>query len=146
MSHHGLELGIVPSGIVYQQWMEQASASRRVSAAHSPKGMAATGFVILPVLGQVIDGFATWVGIDFLNYEEKHVLGRNIMQSGDFLLEGGWLFLLVKLVLSGLVGYVIATTWVEDRQKHLRLLVVVALMTVGLAPGLRDVGRMSLGV
>ncbi len=146
MAHHGLEIGIVPDGLTFQEWSLQASTGRMVSTAHSPKAMTATAFVVLPVMGQVIDGFATWVGIDFLGYEEKHVLGRNIMESGDFVLEGGWLFLLVKLALSVVVGYVIATTWVEDRQRHLRLLVVVALMTVGLAPGLRDVGRMSLGV
>ncbi|MAK77959.1 MAG: hypothetical protein CL992_01585 [Euryarchaeota archaeon] len=146
MAHHGLEIGVVPDGLTFQEWSSQESTGRMVSTTHSPKAMAASAFVVLPVMGQVIDGFATWVGIDFLGYEEKHVLGRNIMEAGDFLLEGGWLFLLVKLALSVIVGYVIATTWVEDRQRHLRLLVVVALMTVGLAPGLRDVGRMSLGV
>jgi len=146
MAHHGLELGIVPGGLTFQEWSEQVSGGQRVSATYSPKAMAATAFVVLPVMGQIIDGFATWVGIDFLGYEEKHVLGRNIMEAGDFFLEGGWLFMFVKITLSGIVGYVIATTWVEDRQRHLRLLVVVALMTVGLAPGLRDVGRMSLGV
>jgi uncharacterized membrane protein len=35
---------------------------------------------------------------------------------------------------------------VEHRQQHLRVLVVLAVLVVGLAPGLRDVGRLILDV
>jgi uncharacterized membrane protein len=35
---------------------------------------------------------------------------------------------------------------VEQRQRHLRLLIVLAVLIVGLAPGLRDIGRLTLGV
>ena len=35
---------------------------------------------------------------------------------------------------------------VENRQKHLRLLIVLAVLIVGLAPGIRDIGRLMLGV
>jgi uncharacterized membrane protein len=35
---------------------------------------------------------------------------------------------------------------VESRQQHLRALIVLAVMIVGMAPGLRDIGRLVLGV
>ena len=35
---------------------------------------------------------------------------------------------------------------VEKRQAHLRMLIVLAVLIVGLAPGLRDIGRLMLGV
>jgi uncharacterized membrane protein len=35
---------------------------------------------------------------------------------------------------------------VEHRQQHFRLLIVLAVLIVGLAPGLRDIGRLMLGV
>jgi len=34
----------------------------------------------------------------------------------------------------------------EYRQQHLRLLIGLALMVVGMAPGLRNIGRLMLGV
>ena len=35
---------------------------------------------------------------------------------------------------------------IESRQQHLRILIVLAVMIVGMAPGLRDIGRLALGV
>ena len=35
---------------------------------------------------------------------------------------------------------------VEKRQVHMRLLIVLAVLIVGLAPGLRDIGRLTLDV
>jgi uncharacterized membrane protein len=35
---------------------------------------------------------------------------------------------------------------VESKHQHMRVLIVLAVMIVGMAPGLRDVGRLILGV
>ena len=98
--------------------------------------------------GLIASGLATWIGVDFGNYKEKHVLGTKIMEFGSTLIEGegAWLFLIVKIILTALLIFVFSKTRVEYHQKHLRLLIVLALLTVGLAPGLRNLGRNILGV
>jgi uncharacterized membrane protein len=45
-----------------------------------------------------------------------------------------------------LIWYFFAIANFEHRQQHLRLLIGVAMLVVGMAPGLRDVGRLTLGV
>ena len=60
--------------------------------------------------------------------------------------EGVWLFAIVKLLLGGLIFYVFYTLNFERREQHLRLLIGLAMLVVGMAPGLRDVGRLTLGV
>jgi uncharacterized membrane protein len=60
--------------------------------------------------------------------------------------EGAWLFTLVKAGLIGAIVWLFSEMKVEQRQRHLRLLIVLAVLIVGLAPGLRDIGRLTLGV
>ena len=104
--------------------------------------------VLAFTFGQLCDGIATWVGIDFFNYSEKHVVSSQIIEWGQEITGsmGAWLFLLVKAALTGLLIWVFTQVRVEHRQRHLRVLIVLALLVVGLAPGLRDLGRLMLGV
>ena len=103
----------------------------------------------MAVYGQLVDGFASWLGVDIFGYSEKHVLSTLVMRlaGGD---EGGsgggWGFFVVKMALALVVIMFFAEWRWEKRQSHLRLLVVLGLLTVGLAPGLRDLGRLMLGV
>ena len=60
--------------------------------------------------------------------------------------EGAWLFTLVKAGLIGAIVWLFSEMKVEQRQRHLRVLIVLAVLIVGLAPGLRDIGRLTLGV
>ena len=55
-------------------------------------------------------------------------------------------FILVKVGLGGLIWWFYTLANFEFKQQHLRLLVGLAMMVVGLAPGLRDILRMALGV
>jgi uncharacterized membrane protein len=48
--------------------------------------------------------------------------------------------------LVGLIVWMFVQMRVENRQTHLRQLIVLAVLIVGLAPGLRDIGRLVLGV
>ena len=52
----------------------------------------------------------------------------------------------VKVALGGLIYYVFYSLNFERREQHLRLLIGVAMLVVGMAPGLRAVGRLTLGV
>ena len=109
-------------------------------------------------LGQVMDGLATWIGIDgFPGLGEKHVVSQRVIDAGmwvneklgithPMLDEGVWLFAIVKFLLGGLIFYVFYTLNFERREQHLRLLIGLAMLVVGMAPGLRDVGRLTLGV
>ena len=53
---------------------------------------------------------------------------------------------LVKASLVTLIVWMFSQMRVESRQQHLRVLIVLAVMIVGMAPGLRDIGRLILGV
>ena len=52
----------------------------------------------------------------------------------------------MKVGLIGAIIWLFSEMKVEQRQRHLRLLIVLAVLIVGLAPGLRDIGRLTLGV
>ena len=100
------------------------------------------------------DGFATMVGIDLFGYGEKHPVSNAVIQYGGRINdaigvdwgEGAWLFALVKAALVGLIVWLFVQMRIEHRQQHFRLLIVLAVLIVGLAPGLRDIGRLMLGV
>ena len=72
--------------------------------------------------------------------------GGGISDSLGWDVEGAWLFAIVKAILVGTIAYIFVEMRVENRQKHLRLLIVLAVLIVGLAPGIRDIGRLMLGV
>jgi uncharacterized membrane protein len=115
----------------------------------SPKGILATPMVAGILFGQLCDGLATMVGIDWFGYNEKHPISDIVIQFGDsfgLLGNGAWLFFLVKALLVGLIVWMFTMMRVESRQQHLRVLIVLAVMIVGMAPGLRDIGRLTLGV
>jgi uncharacterized membrane protein len=52
----------------------------------------------------------------------------------------------LKLAIGGIILWFYTLANFEYRQQHLRLLIGLALMIVGMAPGLRDVLRLMLGV
>ena len=101
------------------------------------------------LFGQLCDGLATMVGIDWFGYSEKHPVSDAVIQFGDGLDvfgEGAWLFFLVKASIVTLIIWLFSQMRIERKQQHLRVLIVLAVMIVGMAPGLRDIGRLILGV
>ena len=101
------------------------------------------------LFGQLCDGLATMVGIDWFGYSEKHPVSDAVIQFGDSLDvfgEGAWLFFLVKASIVALIIWLFSQMRIERKQQHLRVLIVLAVMIVGMAPGLRDIGRLILGV
>jgi uncharacterized membrane protein len=151
----GFKAGVLPEGIGIKQWEDQ----REQWADHpveflSNKALLAHPMVLGLVFGQLCDGFATMVGIDMFNYSEKHPVSDSVIQFGGSINdmlgiawgEGAWLFAMVKALLVGLIVWLFVQMRVEQRQQHFRLLIVLAVLIVGLAPGLRDIGRLMLGV
>jgi uncharacterized membrane protein len=151
----GFTPGVLPPDVGIKQW----EAEKEAWAGHpveflSNKALLAHPMVLGMVFGQLCDGFATMMGIDMFGYGEKHPVSDSVIQFGGSINdalgigwgEGAWLFALVKALLVGLIVWLFVQMRVEHRQQHFRLLIVLAVLIVGLAPGLRDIGRLMLGV
>lgn len=144
----GYEPGILPEGISLDEWEKGEPEIKKEYEADVRWALLADPLVLAFTFGQLCDGLATWVGIDFFGYSEKHVVSSQIIEWGQEITGsiGAWLFFLVKAALTVMLIWVFTQVRVEHRQRHLRVLIVLALLIVGLAPGLRDLGRLLLGV
>ncbi|MBI2078508.1 MAG: DUF63 family protein [Euryarchaeota archaeon] len=114
---------------------------------------------LIMVYGQSADGLMTSVGIDIFGYEEKHVLPAFLIQWVDGLDMPGVLDVLepypTTLVMVPLkILIVLAVVWLIDLGQHeesamrqnLVGLVKMAIIMVGLSPGVRDAVRLAMAV
>jgi len=86
----------------------------------------------------MVDGWATFFGIQFLGYWELHVLPRFLISS-----FGPWIMIPAKIVVFVAILYILDSSR-EDRQ--LVSFIKFVLVVLGLAPGLRDSLRMTFQV
>ncbi|MEE2747743.1 MAG: DUF63 family protein [Candidatus Thermoplasmatota archaeon] len=142
LHHMGLEPGIVPEGISLDDWDRQHSSTWERMEALTPRAVLGQSVVLLAMYGQMVDGLATSVGLENYGYGEKHVLSQKVIDIAGT----AWGFGVLKFALAGLIAWLFASARFETRHRHLRLLVILCLLVVGLAPGLRDVLRMTLDV
>lgn len=144
----GHEVGVIPDGLTLEEWESEDRSDHPVEVL-TPTGILATPMVAGMLFGQLCDGLATMIGIDYYGFSEKHPLSDAVIQFGNslnILGEGAWLFFLLKAALISAIIWMFSQMRVENRQQHLRVLVVLAVMIVGMAPGLRGIGRLILGV
>ena len=151
----GYEAGVLPHGISVKAWENAGDEVQHHPVEMlSRTALLASPMVLAMVFGQLCDGFATMVGIDYFGYGEKHVVSNQVILYGakiNSMLgiefgKGAWLFVLLKAFLVGAITWMFIEMKVEKRQRHIRILIVLAVLIVGLAPGLRDIGRLMLGV
>mgnify|MGYP006411751683 FL=1 len=151
----GYEAGVLPQGISLKAWEDAGDEIQHHPVEMlSRTALLASPMVLAMVFGQLCDGFATMVGIDFFGYGEKHVVSNQVIQYGSEVNtmlgiefgKGAWLFVLLKATLVAAITWMFIEMKVEKRQRHIRILIVLAVLIVGLAPGLRDIGRLMLGV
>jgi uncharacterized membrane protein len=142
LSDQGLIAGILPKSMTEEDYLALISPQKDLIEASRKKAIGASPVVFLAVAGQLLDGLATWIGIDYFNYKEKHVFSAWIIEQ--FNSAAG--FVVIKLGLGVLIWYFFTISNFENRQQHLRLLIGLAMLVVGMAPGLRDVFRLALGV
>ncbi len=142
LAEHGFTAGILPPGMTEEQYDELESSDKDLIESLRKKAVLASPVVFLAVAGQLLDGLATGIGIEAFGYSEKHLFSAEIIEF----FGSAYGFTVVKLVLGGLIWYFFAIANFEHRQQHLRLLIAMAILTVGMAPGLRDVGRLTIGV
>ena len=99
---------------------------------------------ILLFLAHFIDGAATYRGLDAHGYSEKHVLPTLLIE----LTGTAAVMLPLKFLVVTAVVYLLDIGYAEDLRDTptLTWLVKVAIMVLGLAPGIRDTLRLVMGV
>ena len=142
LAEHGFVAGILPPGMTEDEYNDLKSADKDLIEGLRNKAVMASPVVFLAVAGQLLDGLATGIGIEAFGYYEKHVFSAKIIEF----FGSAYGFSVVKLALGGLIWLIFAWVNFEHRQQHFRLLLGMAMLTVGMAPGLRDVGRLAIGV
>jgi uncharacterized membrane protein len=107
---------------------------------HPP--VAVTGSVgLLAMFGHAVDGVSTAVGVDVLGYGERTPLSALVLELAGTLptastLGTGWLFVLVKLLVAGVVVALLADYVREEPDEGLLVLGFVA--AVGIGPGVHN--------
>ena len=134
--------GVLPPGMTEDEYLASESKEKDLIESLRRKATMAYPVAFLPVAGQLLDGLATFIGIDFFGYYEKHIVSAWVID----LFDTAATFALLKFAIGGIIFWFYSMANFEHRQQHLRLLIGLALMVVGMAPGLRDVGRLMLGV
>jgi len=90
---------------------------------------------------QLLDATATAFGITFLPYAEKHVLPSFLIA------ETGTAFIMYPLKLLVIIpALYIIDRYLKGESENLVGLVKLAILTVGPAPAIRDIMRMTLGI
>lgn len=91
-----------------------------------------------------LDGAATYRGIDAHGYSEKHVIPSFLIEATGTAV----VMLPLKMAVVVLVVYLMDVSFREDLEDspNLAWLVRVAVMVLGLAPGMRDMLRLAMGV
>jgi len=96
---------------------------------------------VLILDSQLLDATATAFGITFLPYAEKHVLPSFLIA------ETGTAFIMYPLKLFIIIpALYIVDRYLKGESENLIGLVKLAILTVGLAPAIRDIMRMTLGI
>ena len=134
--------GVLPPGVTESEYLESKTPLGEKVDELRKKAVLASPAVFLPVGGQIGDGIATWIGIDYFGYTEKHVISSMVTDFMDTSLT----FTLLKVGIAGVICWFYSQAVFEHRQQHLRVLIALCLMVVGMAPALRNVFRLTLGV
>lgn len=102
------------------------------------------GINLILFFAHFLDASATFVGIDFYNYTEKHVLPSFLIG----IVNSAGIMYVLKFLVVFLVVYLIDIEYKNDLEKDKLLtgLVKLCIFILGLAPGIRDMLRLGMGV
>lgn len=89
-----------------------------------------------------LDASATYAGIDFYHYGEKHPLP--IAAIGIF--GSAWIMYVLKFIVVFLVIYLLDIKYKSLLNENARWLVKICVFILGIAPGIRDMLRIGIGV
>ena len=91
------------------------------------------------VFSQMLDGSATFIGVQFAGYSEQHVVANALFDA----FGGPIAFYAVKLLFVLFAVYILRKES-NNQNEHVYLLLLISIL--GLAPGMRDALRMLFGV
>ena len=134
--------GLLPVGLSLSDYENERTQMYDNMESLTWKAILSSPIVLIAMYGQAVDGIATGIGLVEYGYIEKHVLSSAVIEF----FGTAYGFTVLKCFIGLVVWWFYALQRWEYRYRHLRILMALALMTVGLAPGLRDVFRMALGV
>jgi len=99
---------------------------------------------LLIIFGQMFDATATFVGVDFYGYAEKHPIPDFFFQT----FGTSAVFIPIKLILAIAIVYLIDVSFKGELSKYpiMKGLIKIAIIVLGLGPGTRDMLRMVMGV
>lgn len=108
--------------------------------------------MLLMVAGQMTDAFMTSVGIDFYGYQEKHVLPGLLIDLASRLPSPLGEFATTLVMIPLKLFIVLAVVWLigvsakeeGPKRDNLMGLVKLAILMVGLSPGVRDAVRVAM--
>jgi uncharacterized membrane protein len=95
---------------------------------------------LLILYSHMLDASSTWLGVDWLNYHEKHVVPTLLIDFSGTALVMFPLKLIVLLPVLSLIDESLR------EEASLRNLIKLALLILGLAPATRNVLRLTLGI
>jgi len=103
-----------------------------------------SGINLMLFFGHFLDASATYIAIDYYGYAEKHVLPTFFIE----VFGTASVMLLLKAFIVIIVIYYLDVLYKDEFQKNpiLTGLVKVAVLVLGLAPGTRDLLRLTIGV
>jgi uncharacterized membrane protein len=126
----------------------QGEKGRDTAAGASPgtaiSSAMTTRMAVLLFAVHYVDAAATYVGLDFYDYREKHVLP-------DFLIEltgTAAVMFMLKLVVLSIIIYTMEIYYRREMLANPRMagLMRIAVLVLGLAPGTRDMLRNAAGI
>jgi len=94
------------------------------------------------IAGHMLDASATSYALEFKGYIEQHVLGSTLIE----LTGTPYVMFALKIAVLIPAVWVLEKFRKEEGMESIWHLVLLAMIVVGLAPGLRDVLRMVLGI
>lgn len=99
---------------------------------------------LLIIFGQTFDAVATFVGVDFYGYSEKHPIPDFFFQT----FGTSAVFIPIKLTLACLIVYIMDLSFKDELSNYpiLKGLIKIVIIVLGLGPGTRDMLRMMMGV
>ena len=130
-----LFLGITITGIVY-------FISRKT------KFLLLTDKVNISILfAHLLDASSTFIGMDWLNYYEKHVVPTFFIDlAGKFTSHPSIVMVPLKLIVFIPVLYVLDNDFKTEKEKKLVGLMKLTILVLGLSPAVRNTLRIMMGV
>ena len=96
------------------------------------------------VFGQFTDASATFIAIDYYSYWEKHVVPSFLID----VLDTAAVMFILKVIALFFAIYVLDIMLKKELEKYRQIvpLIKIAILVLGLAPGIRDMLRLAMGV